>query len=717
MRKLKPLFEVTQEMFAKKNSSQSLLKLLLLVLILITAGSSSAWATSGIKTRFLTAYPSAAGSRLATLPSAPNHCGACHFAFSSSDADTSNLNPYGDAMANNGTSSTEILAIGSLDSDGDGFSNNAEITGAGFTNIPTFSGLKPSNVSNVSGVTLSEINGFLVPVAATQSGSLQVTLGPAAAVTAGVQWNVDGGAWKNSAATVTSLSVGSHTVNYKAVTGWTAPVSESVSIANGTTTTISRSYTLDAECAIDDDCTDNLFCNGDETCANGACVDGTEPCSAEAPLCNEQTDTCEAAPDCAVDADCDDAVFCNGDESCSAGACVDGTEPCSAEAPVCNEDTDTCDAAPDCAVDADCDDDVFCNGDETCADGACVNGTEPCSAEAPVCNEQTDTCEAAPDCAVDADCDDDVFCNGDEACADGACVAGPGDPCESGETCNEDTDTCETLAWGTIQIDKATVKAGKSAGADSIQLSGSLNATEYDLNAAVAGGGTVIVSLTAEYIPGSGVIEYLFEIEAEDVNNGKYTSPKPADKAGPVTSLVIDTTKHTIKFFAGNADLTGLKCPITVRVEIEAYAAETELDEDIVNGPTKDCPLPLLMGVSDSLDVSDVKARKSTTPDSDSVSVSGTFTIEGLFETLLPVIIKIGTNTFTVPGDTFVEKNGAYSCKSADSGNGLVTATFDSVKAAYKISIKNATLADSGGAFSIDIFGNLLNASDSVPLP
>ena len=152
-------------MLNKKNLSQSLWKLVLLSLILIAAGSQSAWATSGIKTKFLTAYPSAVGSRLATLPSATNHCGACHYAFSSSDAAPSNLNPYGEAIASNGNSSAQILAIGSLDSDGDGFTNDEEIQGMGFTNIPTFPGLKPSNVSNVSGVTLSEINGFLVPVA------------------------------------------------------------------------------------------------------------------------------------------------------------------------------------------------------------------------------------------------------------------------------------------------------------------------------------------------------------------------------------------------------------------------------------------------------------------------------------------------------------------------------------------------------------------------
>jgi hypothetical protein len=150
------------KMCDKKNAYYYLLKLVLLASILVTVGAPSAWATRTIKTNFKTAYPSAIGSRLDTLPSAVNHCGVCHFTFNAGG----DLNPYGEAIAANGSSSAEILAIGSLDSDGDGFTNDEEIKGTGFTNIPTFSGLTPSNVSQVTGVTPSELTGFLVPVAA-----------------------------------------------------------------------------------------------------------------------------------------------------------------------------------------------------------------------------------------------------------------------------------------------------------------------------------------------------------------------------------------------------------------------------------------------------------------------------------------------------------------------------------------------------------------------
>ena len=124
---------------------------------------------------------------------------------------------------------------------------------------------------------------------------------------------------------------------------------------------------------------------------------------------------------------------------------------------------------------------------------------------------------------------------------------------------------------------------------------------------------------------------------------------------------MIDTNKGTIWFSAKKDDLTGLSCPIIVRVDILGWWAEEELLEDIVNGK-KPCPLQLLMYANDSLEVTDAKVNESTKPASDSVSISGTFTIEGSFDTDEPVTIKIGSNTFTVPGTEFVETNGAYKC-------------------------------------------------------
>jgi hypothetical protein len=76
-----------------------------------------------------------------------------------------------------------------------------------------------------------------------QSGSLQVTILPPEAVTAGAQWRVDGGPWRNSGYTESGLAVGSHTVEYSVIGGWNEPVDEVVQINDGQTTTTSGTYT------------------------------------------------------------------------------------------------------------------------------------------------------------------------------------------------------------------------------------------------------------------------------------------------------------------------------------------------------------------------------------------------------------------------------------------------------------------------------------------
>ncbi|MBI5687758.1 MAG: leucine-rich repeat protein [Verrucomicrobia bacterium] len=78
------------------------------------------------------------------------------------------------------------------------------------------------------------------------TGSLQVTLAPAGVVSAGAQWRVDGGAWRNSGATATDLAAGSHTVGFSSVTNWIAPTNLTVAITSGQTTVANANYMANA---------------------------------------------------------------------------------------------------------------------------------------------------------------------------------------------------------------------------------------------------------------------------------------------------------------------------------------------------------------------------------------------------------------------------------------------------------------------------------------
>src|SRR5208282_2559389 len=75
-----------------------------------------------------------------------------------------------------------------------------------------------------------------------QTGSLQVTISPAGAISAGAQWQVDGGTLQSSGATVSGLSVGSHTVSFSTVSGWTTPANQNVSVSANSTATTTGTY-------------------------------------------------------------------------------------------------------------------------------------------------------------------------------------------------------------------------------------------------------------------------------------------------------------------------------------------------------------------------------------------------------------------------------------------------------------------------------------------
>ena len=62
-------------------------------------------------------------------------------------------------------------------------------------------------------------------------GSLQVAITPASAITAGAQWQVDGGTLQNSGTTVSNLSVGNHTISFSTISGWTTPANQTISLS------------------------------------------------------------------------------------------------------------------------------------------------------------------------------------------------------------------------------------------------------------------------------------------------------------------------------------------------------------------------------------------------------------------------------------------------------------------------------------------------------
>ncbi len=162
------------------------------------------------------------------------------------------------------------------------------------------------------------------------------------------------------------------------------------------------------ECTMDEDCVDELYCNGAETCMSGFCQSGTPvDCSGLGDQCNdgvcdEELDACTTQAK--IDGtSCEDGLFCTENDYCSAGTCLSDTtktcdddEGCTTDS--CNEDMDTCNntwptcdllssdgcCGPECTseTDADCVAGEVC-GDEYCDGRALGEDCRTCPADCP----------------------------------------------------------------------------------------------------------------------------------------------------------------------------------------------------------------------------------------------------------------------------------------------------------------------------------------------
>lgn len=90
----------------------------------------------------------------------------------------------------------------------------------------------------------------VIPGAIVPPPSLRIILQPDDVVLAGAQWWVDGSGWQDSSTSVQGLTPGAHTITYKPISGWTAPVHETVVLTNGVATTFIRQYVLQASVVV-----------------------------------------------------------------------------------------------------------------------------------------------------------------------------------------------------------------------------------------------------------------------------------------------------------------------------------------------------------------------------------------------------------------------------------------------------------------------------------
>jgi hypothetical protein len=236
-------------------------------------------------------------------------------------------------------------------------------------------------------------------------------------------------------------------------------------------------------CSGDAECDDGLYCNGAETCVDGACQDGTPACADDHLFCNG-TEVCdEIADDCGHTGDpCEPGYACDeGADQCYPESCWNGT--CD-QGENCNNCPDDCISGssggtgdpkttcfkgvtdgtchpikdspdcPDCTVSWCCGDGV-CEGEEVssncaidcgalpgCPNGTCDPDEDPCSCPADCGDPPTSEAGYCSD-GIDNDCGGGLDCNDADCEDDDACSCLP-----DKATCETDSDCCSNKCRG-----------------------------------------------------------------------------------------------------------------------------------------------------------------------------------------------------------------------------------------------------------------------------
>jgi hypothetical protein len=265
-----------------------------------------------------------------------------------------------------------------------------------------------------------------------------------------------------------------------------------------------------------------------------------------------------------------------------------------------------------------------------------------------------------------------------------------------------------------FQVTKCTVAVGSKYNTvcDAISFSGILDADANDILAA----DNIVITVDSNDLVDPCIMT--FPINATTFKKGSYNYTIKGYPFKSTFKFSAKTGKFSLS--AKNIDLTGLACPVIVTIQIGGSSGSASLDETIVNGPKKLISYQLMMGAENSLMADKVSFKRSTKPDANSLTVSGRFTTTDGPDLANPMVITVGSQTFTVTGNQFLSKNGVISCKNAVANEGplvRVTAKLDYLKCTFTISIKYASIIQSGEVdFGIDCFGVNLDGLETIDL-
>jgi hypothetical protein len=259
-----------------------------------------------------------------------------------------------------------------------------------------------------------------------------------------------------------------------------------------------------------------------------------------------------------------------------------------------------------------------------------------------------------------------------------------------------------------LLVKRCSVAAGKTEVNDSIYFSGRIDSAAKNFIDANAVGAEVKVSLDSQDF---NTIVWTFPVDANTWKRGIYkcSTTENASK----TSFTVNTKTSKYSFSSKNLDLSGLSCPLTVRIKIGDYTFRAVADESVVNGLRKPIPLDLLMGVKNVLRVEqpydkfELKRGKDPNKNTDRLSVKGGFAVEKPQDVNMaagPLDVNLAGQTFTIPAGKFKpnKNNDRFTCSNVllyDDPNliGIASADFNFRTCTFSLSIKNAKITAGAG--------------------
>ena len=183
---------------------------------------------------------------------------------------------------------------------------------------------------------------------------------------------------------------------------------------------------------------------------------------------------------------------------------------------------------------------------------------------------------------------------------------------------------------------------------------------------------------------------------------------------------------------ASKINLTGLGCPLRLKITLGDFVFSGDADAALVNGGSP-IPISLMSTYKNTLAISKISVHHSAKPLKDSFSAKGSITVgdingANLVNSAFVITWADGNGasvqTFTIPAHSFKatknKKKHLYKCtniRATEAGGGKVSANINMDKCTFTLSVKNTTLSPTSGDVVFGLTFATFDETDDYRVP